>query len=97
MYTMHTSSSTYHQVVEHVRQVRARRRSGAAQQALSRAGRRPWRRDVALWIAATTLWTVCWAAPLSTGLHVRAALARPRSIVAADVPRRDPVTALLRT
>jgi WD40 repeat protein len=51
---------------------------------------------VALWIAATTLWTVCWAAPLSTGLHVRVELARPRSIVASDVPRRDPVTALLR-
>jgi WD40 repeat protein len=52
---------------------------------------------VALWIAAATLWTVCWAAPLYTGLHVRAALARPRPIVASDDPIRDPVTSLLRT
>src|SRR5437764_1008690 len=94
-----SSSSTYHRAVEHVRRVRGRRGGGATRQAQSGAPssrRSPWRIGLATWIAAAAFWAVCFAAPLYSGLHTRAALARPPSVAASDVPDRDPVAALLR-
>src|SRR5919198_6558872 len=87
-----SSGSGYHQVVERVRQVRARsghRAPGAAPRvAPSRRRRRQWGIVMAAWV-------LCFAAPLLVSLHLRGGLARHVPI-RVDAPARPPVASLVR-
>src|SRR5919201_1066811 len=87
-----SSGSGYHQVVERVRQVRARyghRAPGVAPRVA------PSRRSRSQWSVVVAVWVLSSAAPLLVSLHLRAALARPTSSTIGP-PARPPGVSLLR-
>jgi WD domain, G-beta repeat len=86
------SGSGYHQVVERVRQVRARygaRAPGAAPRVASPR----WSRSQ--WSVVLAVWVLSFAAPLFVSLHLRAARARHAPTLV-DAPARPPVASLVR-
>src|SRR5919201_1720044 len=87
-----SSGSGYHQVVERVRQVRARFGDRAAR-AAPRVVPPPRRRSQ--WSVVLAVWVLSFAAPLLVSLHLRAALARDAPLLV-DAPARPPVASLVR-
>src|SRR5919199_4369945 len=85
------STGDYHQLVERVRQVRAR--SGdRAPRAAPRVAPPP--RSRSQWSVVVAVWVLSFAAPLLVSLHLRAALARHAPLIR-DAPARPPVASLV--